>query len=164
MQSMQLHVGEPTILNGEWNEIRSSFYALSGRLQKHCKSIMIIDTMNGINPHHFSYNYARTQDAFNAIHCVRFSSPYQLWSNMSALEEMIRQKSIDAVIITSLSLPFTREDLEDVVPLLQQIMERIEHMSKCHNLVVVIGNSPSPEDAAERAHQFLLCKYPLLVV
>lgn len=161
---MQFKVGVPMLINGQWNNIRTKIYALSGYLQQHCRRILIIDTTNSLNPHHFAYNSVRQQDIFNKIYCVRTPKPYDLWARLQTTENFIKGKGIEALIFTSLTLFFEDAEEGEVRPLLGHILGKIEYLTKKFNLITLIGNSPSENANVILASETLSNKEKLMVM
>jgi len=146
------------IVKGEWKSVRTKIYELSGYLQKHCKNILIIDTTNSLNPHHFAYNSARQQDIFNKIYCVRTPKPYDLWARLQTTENFIKIKKVEAMIFPSLTLFFEDSDREEISPLLSHVLDKIRYLTKKYSLVTLIGCSPKDNENTMAAFNALESK------
>ena len=152
---MQFEIGIPTILEGDWYELKTRLYALSSQLQKQCRKILIIDTMNSLNPHHFAYNHVRQKDIFNNIYCVRCPKAFDLLARVQSMEGFLEKKRIEAVIVTSLTLIFADNEQREIAPLIHNIMEKLADIAKRHRLVLIIGKSPQADEKVQLACKFL---------
>ena len=143
------------LVEGNWNEVKSIMHTLSSYLLKHCKRILIIDTTNSLNPHHFAYNTFKQKSIFNRIYCVRTPKPYDLWKRLQTTENFIKLKHVESLLINSLSLVFEESEAEEVKPLLEHILAKINYLTKKYNLITLIGSSPHDNENVMKAYSIL---------
>ena len=161
---MQFKVGELTFLCGGWNTVRDKLYRLSIDLQKDRKRVLFIDTLNNLNPHHRFFKGPLQRQYFKNICCVRAEIPYDLLARLKTSDNYIRNNKIGTLLVNSLNLLFKDSQGHEVVPLLNNILEKIDELTRKNNLVTVIGVSPHPDENTMRAAAVLLTQENLVMV
>jgi len=161
---MELKVGELIFLCGNWKNVRDKMYELSVKLQnKYCK-ILFIDTLNKLNPHHRVFSYNLEKNYFRNIYCVRTEKPYDLLARLNTADNFIKTKNVKVLLVNSLNLLFIDFNKDEVTPVLNNILDRVYYLTKKHNLVTIIGNSPHENENSMLAAGILLCKENVVMV
>ena len=161
---MQFKVGEPMFLCGGWNTVRDRLYRFSIDLQKDRKRVLFIDTLNNLNPHHRFFKGPLQKQYFRNISCIRAEIPYDLLARLKTSGNYIKNNRIGALLVNSLNLLFKDSQEHEVVPLLSNILDRIENLTKKHNLMTIIGVSPHPDENTMKAAAVLFTKENLVMV
>jgi hypothetical protein len=164
MNGMQFKVGRPMFVYGNWKDVKNIMLELSVELQVHCNKILFIDTANSLNPHHPSFNKINQKSILNRIYCVRTPKPYDLWARLSTTESIVKHKKIEALLINSLSLLFEDSEEDEIMPLLNHILGKIDHLARKYNLITLIGNSPYEDKKVMRASNCLLSRGKTIMV
>ena len=136
---MQFKAGEPMLLCGGWNTVRDRLYQLSIDLQKNRKRVLFIDTLNNLNPHHRFFKSPLQKQYFRNISCIRAEIPYDLLARLRTSDNYIKNNKIGALLVNSLNLLFKDSQENEVVPLLNNILEKIDELTKKNNLITVIA-------------------------
>ena len=152
---MQFKVGEPLSFEGRSKDIRNQMFELSVDLVRQGKTVLIIDTLNCLNPHHRAFKTPMQRELFRKIYCVRSDKPYDLLHRLSTAEPFIRDKKIDALLITSLCAPFAHAQKEEVLPLLAHLKKLIEFLTKKYYLMTAFGTSHLEEETSRMAFEAL---------
>jgi hypothetical protein len=145
-------LGQKTIINGERKILRYLLHQLSADYTLQNKRVLIVDTINSLNPHHPVFNTEYQQMYFKQISCVRTPMPYDLWARLETSGSFIRNKHIDVLIITSLSLLFKESPIKEVEPMIFNIFKRIDTLTNKYQLITIIANSQSSDDSAKLAY------------
>ena len=161
---MQFKVGEPTFICGGWNKVSDRLYQLSVQLQNNRKRVLFIDTLNNLNPHHRFFKCPLQKQYFRNICCVRAEIPYDLLARLKTSDNYIKNNKIGALLVSSLNLLFKDSQEHEVVPLLNNILEKIDELTKKNNIITVIGVSPNPDENTMKAAAVLLTKENLVMV
>ncbi len=152
---MQFKVGEPLHIEGRTKEVMDAMFEMSAELVRQGKTILIIDTLNCLNPYHRAFKTPLQRDLFRKIYCVRSDKPYDLLMRLNTTESFIRDKGIDALLITSLSSPFDHAEKEEVLPLLGHLKKRIAFLTQKYNLMTAVGVSSPHEESSRIAVEAL---------
>ena len=161
---MEFKTGEPMFLCGNWKEVRSIIYSLSIKLQKEYKKILIIDTLNNLNPHNQIYKSHSQRDYFRNIYCVRAEKPYDLLARLKTTDNFIKNKRIGVLLVNPLNLIFEDSNEDEVIPMLNNILEVIYYLTKKHNLVTIIANVPHENENTMKAAGIILSKENVVMV
>jgi hypothetical protein len=147
--------GERIILNGERKLLRYMVHQLSVDFYHLGKRILIIDTINSLNPHHPAFDTPFQSQYFDNIYCVRTPLPYDLWARLDTASSFIKNKKITVLLITSLSLLFKEENILEVQSMVFNILKKADSLTKDHNLITIIANSPHKDESVMVAHDIL---------
>ncbi|MEK6984373.1 MAG: hypothetical protein AABX33_07400 [Nanoarchaeota archaeon] len=161
---MELTIGEPVFLCGNWKSVRDQMYGLSIKMQNKYRKVLFIDTLNTLNPHHRAFSGSSEKMNFKNIFCVRAEKPYDLLARLKTTGNFIKSKRIGALLINSLNIVFIDSDKDEVIPLLNNILDRVYSLTKKHNLATIIGNSPHENENSMLAAGVLLGKENVVMV
>jgi hypothetical protein len=143
---MEFTEGKRIVLTGSRGQMRHVMHYLPTRFYHEGKRVLVVDTINSLNPHHPFFNDQNQENYFDSIYCVRTPLPYDLWARLGTSGKFIKNKKIKVLLITSLSLIFKDMPIEEVEPMLSNILRRIDSLTQRQNLITVIANSPYEED------------------
>lgn len=158
MMKMEFKIGEPMFLCGNWKNVRNIMFDLSVRMQNRFRKVLFIDTLNAINPHHKAYAGNLETHYFKNIYCVRTEKPYDLLARLNTTDNFIISKGIGTLLINSLNLLFIDSNNDEIVPVLNNILDRIYYLTKKHKLLTAVGSSPHNNEKAMLVACILLCK------
>lgn len=119
------------------------------------KRILIIDTVNSLNLHHVFFNDIHQESYFRDICCVRTPLPYDLWARLGTAGSFIKKRGINVLLITSLSLLFKDSPKHEVIPMVKNILHRIDYLTKKYQLITIIANSIIDNESTIIASQLL---------
>lgn len=151
-------------LCGNWNEVRNLIYALSIKLQKKYRKLLLIDTTNTFNPHHPIYSLHSQREVFRNIYCVRAEKPYDLLARLKTTGNFIKTKRIGALLVNPLSPIFEDSDEDEVIPVLNNILDAISYLTRKYSLVTLIANVPHQSENAMKAASIILTKENVVMV
>jgi hypothetical protein len=152
---MQFKKGDRIIINGERRVLKSYIHKIIVNLFAQRKRILIVDTSNSLNHHHPAFNTVKQRLYFDYIYCVRTPMPYDLWARLGSSESFISRKKIDVILFTNLSLLFKEGNKNESLSLANNILKRIDNLTRNHNLVAIIGNSPAHDETANSIFEYL---------
>lgn len=139
------------VLSGNLLMVINTVRILSLELQKRFKRILVIDTLNCLDPHSIIYNRQQLKN----IYCVRTPNPYDLIARLGTSESFIAKQKIGAILVNSLSNIFEDTTPYEAEALLKHVLRSLEELAAKHKLVVVVGSSPNDEPGAMKVHQLL---------
>lgn len=148
---MELKIGEPVFLYGNWKNVRDQMYKLTVKLQSKYSKILFIDTLNTLNPHHRAFSSSSDIMNFKNIFCVRTEKPYDLLARLKTTENFIKTKNVKVLLINSLNLFFKDSSSNEVVPVLNHILDKVYYLTSKYNLITVIGSSPHQNENIMKA-------------
>jgi hypothetical protein len=161
---MELKIGEPIYLCGNYKDVRNELFSLSVRLQAKYKKILFIDTLNNLNPHHKAYKSISEKEILRNIFCVRAEKPYDLLARLKTTENFIKNKRIRALLVNPLNIIFEDSHKDEIIPMLNNILEIIYYLTKKFRLVTIIGNISHHNENIMKAAAILLAKENVVMV
>ena len=134
---MEYEEGIPLIMMGDKVDVRRRIHQLSFHLQYNAKKVLLIDTLNAINPHDkvFKEHY----DALKNVYCVRAENPYDLSARLATASPHIEKKEIKVLLINSLNSLFVDVKPKEIEPLFNIIWLKILELTKRHDLITILG-------------------------
>lgn len=152
---MEFTEGKRFVVSGSSAQLRHLMHYLPIRFHSQGKTVLIVDTINSLNLHHPFFNDENQKDYFENIFCVRTPWPYDLWARLTTAGKFIRNRNVGVLLITNLSKIFRDYPVDEVEPLLGNILKQLDSLTQRFGLITIIANSPHEEEPIGLAYSIL---------
>ena len=149
---MEFEEGKPLVLLGDVRVVRKHIHQLSISMQNGGRKILLVDTLNAINPH--DKIYMHRFDLLRNIYCVRAENPYDLSARLGTASSFIQKQQIRVLLINSINHVFADAHKHEIEPLFNIIWDKIKNLGERYDLQIVLGLSSNLEE--DRIPELLL--------